>query len=72
MGVPLPCYYLSGWPTIWTNAPREHAQRHPSMYSSANAVADLGTTRIIHQDMANVIALRKDLRLFIAAYAKYS
>ncbi|KAF5645171.1 homeobox transcription factor [Fusarium sp. NRRL 52700] len=63
---------FSGWPTIWTNARRELAQRHASMYSSANAVADLGTTRIIHQDMANVIALREDLRLFIAAYAKYS
>ncbi|KAF5695039.1 homeobox transcription factor [Fusarium globosum] len=62
---------FSGWPTIWTNARRELAQRHASMYSSANAVADLGTTRIIHQDMANVIALREDLRLFIAAYAKY-
>ncbi|KAG4274719.1 hypothetical protein FPRO04_09083 [Fusarium proliferatum] len=63
---------FSGWPTIWTSARRELAQRHASMYSSANAVADLGTTRIIHQDMANVIALREDLRLFIAAYAKYS
>ncbi|CVK91477.1 uncharacterized protein FMAN_09571 [Fusarium mangiferae] len=63
---------FSGWPTIWTNARRELAQRHASMYSSANAVANLGTTRIIHQDMANVIALREDLRLFIAAYAKYS
>lgn len=63
---------FSGWPTIWTNTRRELAQRHASMYSSANAIADLGTTRIIHQDMANVIALREDLRLFIAAYAKYS
>ncbi|KAF5652427.1 homeobox transcription factor [Fusarium sp. NRRL 25303] len=63
---------FSGWSSIWTNARRELAQRHASMYSSANAVADLGTTRIIHQDMANVIALREDLRLFITAYAKYS
>lgn len=63
---------FSGWATIWTNARRELAQRHASMYPSANAVADLGTTRIIHQDMANVIALREDLRLFIAAYSKYS
>jgi hypothetical protein len=63
---------FSGWPTIWTNARYQLAQLHASMYSSANAVANLGTTRIIHQDMANVIALREDLRLFIAAYAKYS
>ncbi|KAF5667671.1 homeobox transcription factor [Fusarium denticulatum] len=63
---------FSGWPTIWTNARRELAQRHASMYSSANAVADLSTTRIIHQDMANVIAFREDLRLSIAGYAKYS
>ncbi|KAF5542052.1 hypothetical protein FMEXI_7656 [Fusarium mexicanum] len=63
---------FSGWPTIWTNARRELAQRHASMYSSANAVADLGTTRIIHQDMANVIALCEDLRLLNVTYAKYS
>ncbi|KAF5560724.1 homeobox transcription factor [Fusarium phyllophilum] len=63
---------FSGWPTIWTNARRELAQRHASMYSSTNAVTDLSTTRIIHQDMANVIALREDLRLSIAGYAKYN
>ncbi|KAF5586397.1 uncharacterized protein FSUBG_12167 [Fusarium subglutinans] len=63
---------FSGWPTIRTNARRELARRHASLYSSANAVADLDIARIIHQDMANVIALRQDLCLFNAAYAKYS
>jgi hypothetical protein len=62
---------FSGWPTIWTNARLELARRHASMYSSAHAVVDLDTTRVIHQDMANIIALREDLRLFVAAYEKY-
>ncbi|KAM7183714.1 hypothetical protein V8F20_012519, partial [Naviculisporaceae sp. PSN 640] len=62
---------LSDWPVIWANARRELADLHNSMYSSSNAViADLGTTRIIHQDMAAIISLREELRLFIAAYAK--
>lgn len=62
---------LSDWAVIWANARRELADLHNSMYSTGNAaIADLSTTRIIHQDMATIMSLREELRLFIAAYAK--
>jgi len=55
------------WPEVWTRARLELGRRHAAMYSTTNPVIDLDTTQTIHQDMSNIIALREDLRLFIAA-----
>ncbi len=41
------------------------------MYSSVPAVLNIDTTRVLHQDTADIIALREDLRLFIAAHKSY-
>ncbi|OCL04689.1 hypothetical protein AOQ84DRAFT_415622 [Glonium stellatum] len=62
---------FSPWSEIWDLARRGLMSREGQVQGKAKASSLLQLTRDLHQDRANVIALREDLRLHIKSVQKF-
>lgn len=62
---------LGHWSDVWRTARRELALRDSQLHGKMKTLSVLEQTRALHRDTANVIAMREDLRLHIAAFQKF-
>lgn len=62
---------LGDWPGVWRSARHELAKQNSKLLGNPQKMDVLQQTRTLHSDTANVIALREDLRLHVAAFQRF-
>jgi hypothetical protein len=62
---------LSQWSRVWRCARGEVALRDAQLHGEETSSGVLTQTRALHRNTANVVAMREELRLHIAAFEKF-